>query len=114
MLKKRHECICWHDWQTMSIFVAKLSWLEHLQHLDHVVRLEKRAAAGWLASGNHLLQTGSRYLHSLCVRAVCSVHSTQALVSGLGPEPKSLTPQCSDTPEKIHGGGEPPGPISAT
>lgn len=98
----------------MSIFVAKLSWLEHLQHLDHVVRLEKRAAAGWLASGNHLLQTGSRYLHSLCVRAVCSVHSTQALVSGLGPEPKSLTPQCSDTPEKIHGGGEPPGPISAT
>lgn len=43
-------------------FVAKLSWLEHLQHLDHFVRLEKRAAAGWFDSGNHLLWTGSWYL----------------------------------------------------
>lgn len=86
-------------------FVAKLSWLEHLlQHLDHFVRLEKRAAAGWFDSGNHFLWTGSRYLWLPHVHTSCSVQSTQALVSGLA---KSLTPQRSDTPEKIHCGGEP-------
>jgi hypothetical protein len=93
-------------------FVAKLSWLEHLQHLDHVVRLEKRAAAGWFASAHHL----PRKVTDTCTcfasgpPAPYRVHWHWCRDLG---EPKSLTPQCSDTPEKIHCGGEPPGPVSA-
>lgn len=95
------------------LFVRKELVGAHMQHLDHLARLKKRAEAGWSASGNHRLWTGSRYLHLLGVRAACPVHSTAALASGLGPKPKSLTPQCSDTPEKIHCSGEPPGSFSA-
>lgn len=92
-------------------FVAKLSWLEHLQHLDHFVRLEKRAAAGWFASGNHLLRTGSRYLQLPCVCPACSVPSTLAMVSGLVQSQK-VSLHSAPIPEKIHCGGEPPGLVS--